>query len=92
MLGAALEGMGLAQVPEPIAVEEIRTGKLIEVLASFAPKTPGVFLYYPGHRQMTPKLRAFIDHMSVDQPGCNGRSGRQAKLLCRSSSQSLAER
>jgi len=63
MLGAALEGMGLAQVPEPIAVEEIRTGKLIEVLASFAPKTPGVFLYYPGHRQMTPKLRAFIDHM-----------------------------
>jgi hypothetical protein len=24
---------------------------------------PGVFLYYPGHRQMMPKLRAFIDHV-----------------------------
>jgi hypothetical protein len=24
---------------------------------------PGVFLYYPGHRQIMPKLRAFIDHV-----------------------------
>lgn len=24
---------------------------------------PGVFLYYPGHRQITPKLRTFIDHV-----------------------------
>jgi hypothetical protein len=24
---------------------------------------PGVFLYYPGDRQMMPKLRAFIDHV-----------------------------
>jgi len=23
----------------------------------------GVFLYYPGHRQIMPKLRAFIDHV-----------------------------
>jgi hypothetical protein len=24
---------------------------------------PGVFLYFPGHRQIMPKLRAFIDHV-----------------------------
>jgi len=24
---------------------------------------PGVFLYYPGRRQIMPKLRAFIDHV-----------------------------
>jgi len=24
---------------------------------------PGIFLYYPGRRQVLPKLRAFIDHM-----------------------------
>jgi hypothetical protein len=23
----------------------------------------GVFLYHPGHRQIMPKLRAFIDHV-----------------------------
>ncbi|WP_394827987.1 LysR family transcriptional regulator [Pendulispora albinea] len=63
MLGAALEGIGLAQVPEPIAAEAVRAGKLVRVLEPFAPMAPGVFLYYPGHRQIMPKLRAFIDHV-----------------------------
>lgn len=63
LLGAALEGMGLAQVPEPVAAEYVAGGKLVQVLEPFAPMTPGVFLYYPGRRQVTPKLRAFIDHV-----------------------------
>jgi DNA-binding transcriptional LysR family regulator len=63
MLGAAVEGLGLAQVPEPIAAGPVKAGKLVRVLEPFAPMAPGVFLYYPGHRQMVPKLRAFIDHV-----------------------------
>src|ERR1700731_3238985 len=63
MLGAAVEGVGLAQVPEPIAAELVRTGKLVQVLEKFAPMLPGLFLYYPSSRQMIPKLRAFIDHV-----------------------------
>ncbi len=63
MLGAAIEGVGLAQVPEPIAAGAVTAGKLVRVLGPFAPMAPGVFLYYPGHRQMTPKLRAFVDHL-----------------------------
>jgi DNA-binding transcriptional LysR family regulator len=63
MLGAAVEGVGLAQVPAPIATGVVTAGKLVRVLDQFAPMTPGVFLYYPGHRQLMPKLRAFIDHV-----------------------------
>jgi DNA-binding transcriptional LysR family regulator len=63
MLGAAIEGVGLAQLPEPMAVEGLKTGKLVQVLHPYAPVIPGVFLYYPGRRQMLPKLRAFIDHV-----------------------------
>jgi DNA-binding transcriptional LysR family regulator len=63
LLGAALEGMGLAQVPEPIAADHVAAGRLVRVLEPFAPMTPGVFLYHPGHRQTMPKLRAFIDHV-----------------------------
>jgi DNA-binding transcriptional LysR family regulator len=63
MLGAAIEGIGLAQVPEPIASEALKAGKLVHVLAPFAPMAPGMFLYYPGHRQIMPKLRAFVDHV-----------------------------
>jgi DNA-binding transcriptional LysR family regulator len=65
MLGAAVEGVGLAQVPAPIATGLVKAGKLVQVLAPFAPIGPGVFLYYPGHRQLMPKLRAFIDHVKA---------------------------
>jgi DNA-binding transcriptional LysR family regulator len=63
MLGAAVEGLGLAQVPGPIAAGPVAAGKLVRVLERFAPMTPGVFLYYPSRRQAMPKLRAFIDHV-----------------------------
>ena len=68
MLSAAAEHMGLAQVPAPIAAGPVKAGKLVQVLQPFAPMAPGVFLYYPSRHQMTPKLRAFIDHVK-------GRSG-----------------
>jgi DNA-binding transcriptional LysR family regulator len=63
MLGAAVEGLGLAQVPGPIAAGPVAAGKLVRVLERFAPMAPGVFLYYPSRRQAMPKLRAFIDHV-----------------------------
>ena len=63
VLGAALKGVGLAQVPEPIAAEYLASGGLERVLEPFAPMTPGVFLYHPGKSQVLPKLRAFIDHV-----------------------------
>jgi DNA-binding transcriptional LysR family regulator len=67
MLGAAVEGMGLAQLPEPMVAEGLKAGKLVHVLEPFAPATPGVFLYYPSRRQIMPKLRAFIDHVKRRQ-------------------------
>jgi DNA-binding transcriptional LysR family regulator len=63
LLGAAVEDMGLAQVPEPISASLVRAGKLVRVLDPFAPMAPGVFLYYPSRHQMMPKLRAFVDHL-----------------------------
>jgi DNA-binding transcriptional LysR family regulator len=32
------------------------------VLGNYAPSTLGVFLYFPDRRQLSPKLRAFIEH------------------------------
>jgi DNA-binding transcriptional LysR family regulator len=65
LVGAAAEGLGLAQVPEPVARERINARELEAVLKPFAPEAPGVFLYYPGQRQILPKLRAFIDHVKM---------------------------
>jgi DNA-binding transcriptional LysR family regulator len=65
LVGGAVRGLGLVQVPAPIAAGLLQAGKLQSVLDAFAPTTPGVFLYYPGRRQMLPKLRAFIDHVKA---------------------------
>src|SRR5215469_2636480 len=63
LLGAAIRGLGLAQVPAPLARAAIAEGRLQAMLTRFAVTTPGVFLYHPGKRQVLPKLRAFIEHV-----------------------------
>ena len=63
VLGAALAGVGVAQVPAPVSRKPVAEGRLRTLLTRFAAPTPGVFLYYPGRRQVSPKLRAFIDHV-----------------------------
>jgi DNA-binding transcriptional LysR family regulator len=68
LLDAAIDGVGLTQVPEPVAVAPVKAGALRTVLAAYAPQTPGVFLYYPDRRQVLPKLRAFIEHVKTRLP------------------------
>ena len=69
LIGAAMQGVGLALVPEPLALEAIRQGQLVAVLEGFGTVTPGIFLYHPGKRQVLPKLRAFIEHIKARLPG-----------------------
>ncbi len=63
LLGSAIKGVGLAQVPGPLADAPIADGRLQALLTSFAVTTPEVFLYHPGRRQVLLKLRAFIEHV-----------------------------
>jgi DNA-binding transcriptional LysR family regulator len=68
LLGAAIQGVGLAQVPGPLAAAPIADGRLEALLTRFAVTTPGLFLYYPDRRQVLPKLRAFIEHIKLQAP------------------------
>jgi DNA-binding transcriptional LysR family regulator len=63
LIGAAIQGLGLAQVPGPLAKTAIADGRLRALLPRFAVKSPGVFLYFPSKRQALPKLRAFVEHV-----------------------------
>jgi DNA-binding transcriptional LysR family regulator len=63
LVGAAIQNVGLAQVPGPIVEAPIADGRLEALLTPFAVTMPGVFLYHPGRRQVMPKLRAFIEHV-----------------------------
>ena len=64
LLGAAMQGVGLAQMPGPLVRAPVADGRLQSLLTRFAVTIPGVFLYHPGRRQVLPKLRAFIDHVT----------------------------
>jgi DNA-binding transcriptional LysR family regulator len=61
MVDAAVDGLGIAFVPEPVARPALRDGRLSAVLEDWSPAIPGLCLYYPGHRLVPPPLRAFID-------------------------------
>lgn len=61
MVEAAIDGLGIAYVPEPYAKAALREGKLATVLEDWCPPEPGLALYYSGHRQIPATLRAFID-------------------------------
>lgn len=65
MVALARRGLGLAQVSEPLVINDIRAGTLEPVLSHLSPSSPGLFLHYPGHAQVLPKLRAFIDHVKA---------------------------
>ncbi|SDG16150.1 LysR family transcriptional regulator [Paraburkholderia phenazinium] len=81
LLGAAIQGVGLAQVPGPFAAAPIADGRLQALLTPFAVTTPGVFLYHSGRHQVLPKLRAFIDHVryqSADAAG-EGKVARRSR-------------
>lgn len=65
---AAIDGVGLTQLPHPMAAEPMAAGRLVPVLEAHAPTLPGMFLFHPGRRQLLPKLRAFIDHLRDHVP------------------------
>jgi DNA-binding transcriptional LysR family regulator len=68
MIDAAIEGVGIAFVPEQAASEAIARRKLSIVLDDWCPRFPGLCLYYPGHRQIPAGLRAFVDVLKEVAP------------------------
>jgi DNA-binding transcriptional LysR family regulator len=71
-LRAAVDGLGLAYTIEAQAEPFLRSGQLIRVLEDWSPAFEGLFLYYPGHRQVPASLRALIDMIkSGHRPGAS---------------------
>ncbi len=68
MLNAALDGFGLACVPEDLVRDRIAEGKLIRVLADWCPPFPGYHLYYPNRRQLTPAFALVVEALRYRRP------------------------
>ncbi|HEU4766086.1 MAG TPA: LysR family transcriptional regulator [Pyrinomonadaceae bacterium] len=58
---AALDGFGLAYVPEDLALPYLAKGQLIRVLEDWSPPWPGYHLYYPNRRQSSPAFELMVE-------------------------------
>jgi DNA-binding transcriptional LysR family regulator len=61
ILDAALDGLGLAYVPEDVAKPHLENGRLIRVLEEWSPPWPGYHLYYPSRRQSSAAFALLVD-------------------------------
>ena len=58
---ALVKGLGIGQLPLPIAREALSQRRLARVLPDWHPVPVPVHAVYPSHRYLAPKVRAFVD-------------------------------
>jgi len=61
VLNAAVDGIGLAYVPEQLVTPYLADGRLKEILSDWCPYFQGYHLYYPNRRQASPAFSAFVE-------------------------------
>ncbi len=64
LVAAARKGLGLIQVPRYHVEDDLKRGTLVVVLPDCPPSPTPVSLLYPRHRQLSPRVRVFIDYVT----------------------------
>ena len=62
-LRAALDGLGIVQLPAATATRLIADGRLVPLLTDWAPQWSDFYLFYSSRRHVPTKLRAMIDFL-----------------------------
>jgi len=67
-LEAAIHGIGIALLPEPIVSNPLRSGQLMHVLPGWEADSHVLRLVFPTPRGMLPAVRSFIDYLMIHLP------------------------
>jgi DNA-binding transcriptional LysR family regulator len=63
---AVLAGVGVAVLPEFMVAEDLRAGRLVELLEAFAlPRRTAIHALYARARPTPPKVKVFLDHLAA---------------------------
>lgn len=65
MVQAALLGLGLAQLPHYMVSDELKDGRLVEVLPSLRPAAMPISAVYPSQRLLPPRVRVLLDALTA---------------------------
>jgi DNA-binding transcriptional LysR family regulator len=62
---AALLGIGVARTPRYVVAEDVRAGRLVEVLPGFTTAPRKVHSMHPAGRRLPARVRVFLDHVAL---------------------------
>jgi len=63
LMDAVSKGLGLAQLPDYYVEDQLARGELVSVLDDYACLHTAVWIIYPRHRHLSPKVRQFVDFL-----------------------------
>jgi DNA-binding transcriptional LysR family regulator len=69
IVAAALDGAGIAFLPEGEFAPHIEQGRLVRVLEDWCPPFPGYHLYYPSRRHPSPAFSLVLEALRVRSGG-----------------------
>jgi DNA-binding transcriptional LysR family regulator len=61
LLRASIDGIGIAQLPMPLALAALKSGQLKTFLPEVVPQGWQLFIHYPSRKQVPARVRAFVD-------------------------------
>ncbi|MFZ5891788.1 MAG: LysR substrate-binding domain-containing protein [Myxococcota bacterium] len=76
-----LKGAGVALVPTYLCVDELATGKLVELLPAWSPPEIEIHAVYPSRQGVTPKVRAFLSQLEAHVSGATTKHARKKMHL-----------
>jgi DNA-binding transcriptional LysR family regulator len=69
VLDAALQGVGLCQLPDYYVLEHLHSGALVSLLEAHQPPNTAVWALYPQQRHLSPKVRKLVDFLKEGLAG-----------------------
>ncbi|MBW0369151.1 LysR family transcriptional regulator [Ensifer adhaerens] len=63
---AALNGVGICQLPTMVVRQDLKDGTLVDVLPDWAPKAGIIHAAFPSRRGLLPSVRALLDFLGTE--------------------------
>lgn len=61
---AALRGVGIVQLPHMVVDQDLRQGRLLDILPNWTPRSGIVHAVFPSRRGLLPSVRKLIDYLA----------------------------
>ena len=65
----AIAGIGITALPDLLVAHEVAAGRLERVLDAWEGNPSALFLVFPSRKDMTPRVKAFADHLAQAMTG-----------------------